>query len=100
MYCSLFYKYVNSHECNICDERAGFPEGSFLDCTAPMKHHPIIPNVKWWLRPTGLKFKLYIVIRWITRRLPLKKNWTIWSDRYGLHVGVWRPGWSWIENEV
>lgn len=97
MFCKLFYKFVSDAECDWCDKRSGFEKDTWQEVCRRFERHPLIGGVKWWLKPKALKFKLFIIVRWFTRRLPLEKPWMIWSNRSGLHVGRWKPNWSWVE---
>ena len=89
MYCKLFNKYVNNHECDICDSRAGYEKDEWkYTCTQNrVTHHPILDEVKWWLRVSALKFKLYICMAYFTNLLKPRKRWFVWFDNWGLHVG-------------
>ena len=99
MYCQLFGKYVNDAECDYCDKRSGYEVGTWRDTCRRDEHHPMIPHVKWWLKPKSFRFKLYIFIRWITKLLPMK-SFTIWFDRCGLHVGHWKPNVGWTDSQT
>lgn len=97
MYCRLFAGYTNDAGCNQCDINAGYAVGSWRETCYRDKHHPVLSGLRWWLKPKSFKFKLYIFMRWITRRLPLVRHWTIWFDRRGLHLGTYSTNLSWLE---
>ena len=89
MYCQLFHKYVNDHECDICDSRAGYEKDAWkYTCNnSRLLHHPILREAKWWLKFDVFKFKLFICIAWFVNILKPNKRWFVHSDNQGLHVG-------------
>ena len=88
MYCKLMGKYVNDHECDICDNRAGYEIGTWRAVCQREEHHPIWPLFKWWLKPRALIFKFYIIIAWIANRFKPKRRVFVWSSSVdGWHVG-------------
>ena len=97
-YCRLFAAYTDDNGCSQCDINAGYEAGTWRETCHRDEHHPILSDVKWWLKPKSFKFKLYIIIRWLTRRLPLANHWLIWSDKGGLHIGNWKRNWHWFES--
>jgi len=90
MYCQLFHKYINDHECDICDSRAKYEKDTWKDtCTQTrLLHHPILNGLEWWLKPTAPQLKLFICIAGVVNFLKPKKRWFVHWDNYGLHVGI------------
>ena len=89
MYCQLFEKYVNDHECDGCDRTAGYEKDTWRYTCEQNRvlHHPILRSVKWWLKLDSFKFKLFICIARIANLFNPKKKWFVHSDWRGLHVG-------------
>ena len=90
MYCHLSNKYVNDHECDFCDSNAGYDKDTWKYTCDRVRvlHHPILNSVRWWLKSTAFKFKLFICIAGFVNFLKPKKRWFVHSNRSGLHVGV------------
>lgn len=97
MYCQIFAKYINDAECDICDSRTGYDVGFWREVCRRDEYHPVLDGLKWWMKPKSLTFKLFICVRWITRRLPLKRRFMIWWNKDGLHLGFWKPNLEWTE---
>lgn len=89
MYCMLFRKYIDNHECNVCDSRSGYERGTWEDTCIQNRtpHHPILNDVRWWLKIDSFKFKLYICVAKIANLFKPHRRWFVHSDRRGLHVG-------------
>ena len=89
MYCKLFNKYINDHECTICDSRSGYEKDTWKDTCDHNRllHHPILRGVNWWLKVDAFKFKLLICIAKTANLFKPKKRWFVHSDWRGWHVG-------------
>ena len=89
MYCKLFCKYINDHECGVCDSRSGYEKDTWkYTCEwNRAAHHPIVEHVKWWVKPTAFKQKLFTCIASFVNFLKPKRMWFVHWDNSGLHVG-------------
>lgn len=88
MYCRLFETYVDEAHCDSCDKRAGYkPDTWKYTCDRVRReNHPIWDSIRFWTKPYAWKMKLCIIVKTIANGV-FGRNWTVWANREGWHVG-------------